>query len=35
MRAKWIFYTIFEDILCVLFQIFKFLMKLKPNEKAI
>ena len=35
MRAKRIFYTRFQKILCVFFQIFRFLVKLKPNEKAI
>ena len=35
MRAKRIFYTRFQKILCVFFQIFQFLVKLKPNEKAI
>ena len=35
MRAKHIFYTRFQKILCVFFQIFRFLVKLKLNEKEI
>jgi hypothetical protein len=35
MRAKRIFYTRFQKILCVFFEYYDFLGKLKPNEKVI